>query len=731
MRQAGFGSGEERFRALVERAGLGPAHPRSRRVCEGVVILGPEGGVAGMNADALEMHGLGRDEPSAEAAPPDLDYYTLRGDPMPAEERPAARVARGERFTDVRAVVRNARTGDARFWAFSGSPVLGSDGRAELAVVTMRDVTEEHTAELERAELFHQLEAISRVSDVAIRGLDMDELLRRLLEELVEVTRADAGVVLLRRGERLVSAVAVGIEAEEEAGFSVGVDEGFSGRIATTGETSYVRDLDAGDGALSPFLPSHGLRSLLGVPLGIGDEVLGVLHVGWRRTRRFDARQARILELAADRCALAIRNAELREREHHALRLAEALNAMNRLLLSTLDVEEMLQRVVEEAAQAIGAEKGLLVRPRGDDWVMEHAYNLPSEVKGVVFSREAAPSVTAVATTGKPSLVHDVRHESASEVEMPESFGVRAHILVPLFVQAELVGIVGFAWSEPLTFSDEDLTFAERLSTAVSLALENARLYENERRVAHTLQESLLALPQRLAGMSFAHAYHSAAESARVGGDFYDVFELDHGHAGLVMGDVSGKGLEAAVLTSLVKNTLRAHAVERGKTPAEIVCMANEVVYRESGFSTFVTLFFGILDRRDGRLVYCNAGHPTAAVVRGDGTIVTLRSNSPLAGALLGARFQQSETCLEEGDLLFMYTDGLTEARDSGVMFGQDRLFDILARTRAEGPAGAVRSVLDEVLSFTGWRLSDDLAVLAVQRDETGLGPTQQKLPLM
>ncbi|HEX9094119.1 MAG TPA: PP2C family protein-serine/threonine phosphatase, partial [Coriobacteriia bacterium] len=215
--------------------------------------------------------------------------------------------------------------------------------------------------------------------------------------------------------------------------------------------------------------------------------------------------------------------------------------------------------------------------------------------------------------------------------------------------------------------------------------------------------------------------------------DFYDLFELDNGLVGVTVGDISGKGLSAAALTSLVKNSIRARAVEKGTTPCDAVALADRVLYKGSAPEMFATVFFALLDRRDGRLVYCNAGHTAGVIAQPDGAALRLPANSPIAGALEGVAFRNSETRLEFGDALFLYTDGLVEARPGpgGELFGEDRLLEALSRRAVARETDLVEGVLGEVLEYSGGRLRDDVAVLEVRRtgDDSSAG-TQTKLDL-
>ena len=144
-------------------------------------------------------------------------------------------------------------------------------------------------------------------------------------------------------------------------------------------------------------------------------------------------------------------------------------------------------------------------------------------------------------------------------------------------------------------------------------------------------------LPESLDGIDFAHAYHSASEAARVGGDFYDLFALERSRVGITIGDISGHGIDAAALTSLVKNGIRVEATQEDRPPDEVVTRVSRLLLDGSAPEIFATVFYGVLDLADGLLLYCNAGHTMGCVLRSGGEGVThLPANSPLAGALPG-----------------------------------------------------------------------------------------------
>jgi serine phosphatase RsbU (regulator of sigma subunit) len=249
-----------------------------------------------------------------------------------------------------------------------------------------------------------------------------------------------------------------------------------------------------------------------------------------------------------------------------------------------------------------------------------------------------------------------------------------------------------------------------------ALAEENALRYEAEHRVAEVLQEALLALPESVPGIEYAARYISGSDNTRVGGDFYDLFEIADGCVGILIGDVSGKGLEAATLTSVVRNSVRLRALD-GLSPAETMLKTNEAFHALTSPETFVTVFFAVLDVRTGLLRYVSAGHPPAMIEHGGGQVEVLQHSSPIVGAFLGTKFVDQETELGEGDVLFAYTDGLIEARDGGALYGQERVRVLLGALGDDaGVEQVAETVLEDVVAYSGGKMRDDLALLAIRR---------------
>ena len=398
--------------------------------------------------------------------------------------------------------------------------------------------------------------------------------------------------------------------------------------------------------------------------------------------------------------------------EKRAARLRESLNDINTSITSTLDYNQILQSVVVEAAKAVGCQSASIEIRRDGYWELRYLYGLPPEMIGMRIRSDIAHGLEKMARTKETVLINDDEVASTLATVIIEAFHVKSMMLMPIMLRGKVIAALRFVHSQTSRgFTDLQVDFATKLAASLSLALENARIYRTELHIAETLQETLLITPQELPGISFGHVYHSATEAARIGGDFYDIFEIDDKRIGIVIGDVSGKGVSAASLTVIVENTIKAFA-HQGYPPADVLEKTNTVIMRAAG-DRFVTVFFGILEVDTGRLSYCSGGHPPALIRRNDGKIDHLEHASPLIGAFPWLEFSGDETRLEPGDVLVLYTDGAIESRSAdGEFFGRQRLAEALRHTHSA--RDLPDHIFDTINAFTGGTLNDDMALLAI-----------------
>jgi predicted ester cyclase len=242
---------------------------------------------------------------------------------------------------------------------------------------------------------------------------------------------------------------------------------------------------------------------------------------------------------------------------------------------------------------------------------------------------------------------------------------------------------------------------------------------EQELRVARRIQHALLPkdVPD-VEGWQITPYYKPARE---VGGDFYDFLGLEDGHVGLVVGDVTGKGVPAALVMSNTQSVLRTIA-QRATAPAQALAEANEVLHAYIPPNMFVTCFYGVLDLESGRFLYANAGHNLPCCRRRDGLADELRATGMPLGLMPGMHYENKETVLSPQDGVLFYSDGLVEAHNpQGEMFGTPRLRSLLTEY-PEGGTGLTAFLLEELERFTGagWEQEDDITLLALRRSASG-----------
>lgn len=393
--------------------------------------------------------------------------------------------------------------------------------------------------------------------------------------------------------------------------------------------------------------------------------------------------------------------------------LSEALDNIKEVISSTLDFDEIMQDVINDSTKAIGAEVSGIALREGDNWVAKYLYGFPESLGGKMLSDEEAKIMVIAATTKMPVVSTDSYNDKRLDSEVMENYGIRSLIAIPLTLHDDVIGVLTFGYiSSPVTFTDAQVDFANKLGAAVSIAMENARLYEAEHRIADTLQTAILTVPQGLPGIECGYHYRSATEVAKIGGDFYDFFELGNNRIGFVIGDVSGKGLEAAAITSMVKSTIRAFAY-RDCNPACTLKETNNAIGRQLAPGQFVTAIYGVINITNGLINMASAGHPDPFTCGADGCVQeTAERNIPL-GILPDAEFDMFQVKLDPGDVMVLFTDGLIEAKRGSELFGDERVHQTLNGVSRESVHDMINAILLSVGEFAGHRFSDDMAIVA------------------
>lgn len=479
---------------------------------------------------------------------------------------------------------------------------------------------------------------------------------------------------------------------------------------------------------------SRGLGVHASVPLSSGGEALGILNVAAADWSSFSPEVLGLLTNVGSQLGIALERARLYDllQERHTQQEATLLHFSNQLL-ARLDLDDLIKYLVGAVQQILRADASALL--------------LPDEASGSLFFRASSgwledpvaarrqllidePHGPAwVMRTREPLLREDLRIPDLA-AWMPawlQSEGFQAYALVPLQVQDRAIGVLMLGQRQPRQAVKSDLDSLNLLANQAAIAIEKARLHDEEVRmraldkemeIGHRIQLSLLPdAPPSIPGWEFATYYRAANE---VGGDFFDHFAVpgDPEQLGLLIGDVTGKGIPAALLMARYSSQLRVSALQL-RSPAVALMQANSLILGKGENELLVTALYALLDTSNGHLVYANAGHPrplwrTSAT----GEVRELNSLGFLLGALQGAEIEQCELDMEPGDVLVLYTDGVTEAMNADhMLLGTHRLRAAIAASNAASAQQVLEAILSTVESFSqGMPQSDDLAMIVVRR---------------
>jgi serine phosphatase RsbU (regulator of sigma subunit) len=476
------------------------------------------------------------------------------------------------------------------------------------------------------------------------------------------------------------------------------------------------------------------------LPLRVEDRDLGAVVFSFNAPRAFSAEEREFLAAVTALCAQGLDRARLLVAERAARAAAERqlgrmtfLSRTTRLMEAPLSVEERLQQLADLAVSELADWCAVhLVRGGRVDQVAV-AHSDPAKVAFVAQLQERYPpdpdapgGALRVSRTGEPAYYPEIPDEllTAAAVDdehlaLIRSIGMRSALVVPLAVRGRKLGALTLVHAESERhFDHTDLAFTEQLAASAAVALDNARLYEEQWRTAHTLQAALLPtdLPA-VPGLRLAARYRSPADAdVLVGGDLYDVVPEPDG-CGVVVADVCGKGAAAAALTALIRHTVRAE-IDHGHGPAVVLERLNRAMLRASGGrpGRFATVAQARITRTpSGATVrLASAGHPPPLVVRG-GRTEAVSARGILLGVYPDVTLTEVTFDLNHGEIMVLYTDGVTEARDADELYGPERLERAVA---PGGPAGDVADrLLADVDAFQHGRQRDDIAILVIEAD--------------
>lgn len=615
--------------------------------------------------------------------------------------------------------------------------VKGSDVLGIVAIVFDRQRSFTH-AEVELARSFAAQASVAldnaRLFDEERRSRREAEVLRRVAESLTAV--ADVREALSSAAS--IEAELLGMDVwfvalvdQELYGAGPASDSAVETRWLQEWERVYPETVteglrlppvwmrsDSGNQGLDACVRELKAQAALLTPLFRGETFAGLLILGSAEGRTGPTRrQVSLADTIGKEAGLALENAYLFEQARSRADNLETVFRISQAVSSSLENKVVLSRVLDVVQKIFSADavmlmtydrdrksitvpmaRGLLARD-----MLEMEFKPGEDIPGRVFESK------------EPERLDELERETTPLARVATSQGLRSAMVTPLLARGRSIGVLATLSKTAAAFTDDDTELLRTFASQGALAIDTANLFSREHHVATVLQESILPtrLPQ-IPGLDASSVYVPAGSEAEIGGDYYDVFLAPDGRLAVAMGDVCGKGVEAATKTSMIKYSIRG-MVAAGLGPARVLEELNTMIVDSEDPANIVTMWLAFLDIDTGGLVWANGGHPPALLLHPEtGEITRLGTTGALLGAVGLAHYSEESTVVGPGGVLLLFTDGVTEARNKGRFFGEGRV------RRALRPGGSAAVVTQRLLSlvqrFAAGDLRDDAAILTLVR---------------
>jgi phosphoserine phosphatase RsbU/P len=574
--------------------------------------------------------------------------------------------------------------------------------------------------------------ALLEVIGAAIARLSLAHTLETAVERISELLDVEQVGVYLREDGRLVAAAGRGLAPGHE-GVAAQLLAVALGPLRARGSV-HVR-ADGAESALAgarTALAAAGQRSALAVPLHVREESIGLL-VAYPGARTLADSDVALLTSLAAQLAVAVQNARLHERskelgealgavletERQASRQVNALYEISRSFAQSLSLDTTLDAVTKTIVEVLGVDAAVIRVPdeRGDQFVPRavHVANvrLAEAVRLILARPQPRPARSYAAALLDAHAARRLGGAHALLIPFLEKGSTAA--LLPINTPSELLAELTILSLDPaMPIDDDTLLTARTIAQQAALAIDNARLYQQQKQFAETMQQSLLPRERpSVHGLEVGTVYESAAQ-VDVGGDVFDFLELPDGRLSVVLGDVTGHGIDATADMAMAKFVFRSLAREHPE-PSDFLAHANDVVVGEIAVGKFITMAYLTVDPA-GEVLCASAGHPEPRLVLPTGEVTSLRCGGLALGIDAHQTYEQISADLPPGASVVIYTDGVIEARHSGELFGSERL-DALLSEHAAKPAQAIAdAVVTACRSFAGGELGDDCAIVVIRR---------------
>ncbi len=603
---------------------------------------------------------------------------------------------------------------DGRWYSMRARPYKTSTNHVEGVVLSFFDVSELKRAMGAVQAAKALADALNEANAAIGSTLEFDEIMRRVMVVATKSLRADSSITVRRANGGWVISHVDGVPSDL-------VGTRFSDSqlpqmefVRTSRLPVSIDDAEHDPRVTEDFRARVEVGSELVVPLiAKGETVGGLLINKGPKRASFEQNELDFAVSLAASIALALENAWLLSQALRSQELNAALAEVMGQLAGAEDFPDSLKAVLERAASALGAEVALASLAVDGAWAVCHAVGTSAAIVGSSWGEREAGAFDPQRSAVSPLLATSM-DDPRLDGEFLKQLGVSSIVLAPLVLGRAVTGLLLFGFSaESSPLSDEEFSFVAKLASGASLASENAHLFAVEHRLAENLRERLTPPVPDIAGLEIAAAIRVATQIERVGGDFYLVLPTRSGRAMLLVGDVTGKGLDASGLTDVIVTSAKAFALVE-PSPGFILDGINEILYVSGSQTRMATALLLTFDPETGALEVASAGHPPALVCGGACRLLEVPPAAPLGFAT--RPYETYDHTLAPEETLVLYTDGLTEARRDAELFGEERLLRTVEKLHGLNVQELSDGLLKAAQDFSRGELQDDVAILSVRR---------------
>ncbi len=414
------------------------------------------------------------------------------------------------------------------------------------------------------------------------------------------------------------------------------------------------------------------------------------------------------------------------ERLSQAVKELSVLNEIATAISSSLKVEKIIDLIIHKCIRNFNVEQGAI-------WLL-NLEDMMAPLNTMVRNYDSSHDMIAFRLnnqiTGwmlhnkKPLVCNDLKSDNRFHITESE-LAYNSLLAVPLSLKGKMTGLIALFNKKGETgFSEEDQKLLSIIAAQSAQVIENARLYEEEQRYLTVQQEMKLAneiqrnlLPNNLPeleGYEFAGISIPAKE---VGGDYFDFINISESTIACCLGDVSGKGMPAAMLMSNLQATMHSQVLHNPE-PQSCISTTNRLLYYNTDTKQYATFFYGLLDWKQHRFKFTNAGHNPPLLFRTDRSMTELKTEGIPLGFLDAFDYTQESVSIGKGDFLIIYTDGISEAMNAEEEeFGEERMMNLLQQAHGDNAGQILENLMNAVKKFTGdTEQSDDITVMVIKR---------------